>query len=171
MKHVFFLPLLLFFYLYLPTKQIMQPLNNKKSRNLSTNKKHCKNRKTLPWEHHIGCQMCQIALSQKTDKVKKKIIACMIFLTTVTTVTAVTKFFLPSHYFWKKLLDTFDNRYDFLRTAFCDSHYVFSFLFFLFFFFFFSSSMYIQISFYLLTFIYLLLLILSKHFKSFNGSL
>ena len=29
------------------------------------------NRKTLPWEHHIGCQMYQIALSKSTKKVKK----------------------------------------------------------------------------------------------------
>ena len=34
--------------------------------------KHCENRKTLPWEHHIGCQMCQIALSNRTEKVNLK---------------------------------------------------------------------------------------------------
>ena len=31
--------------------------------------KHCENRKRLPWEHHIGCQMCQITLSKSTEKV------------------------------------------------------------------------------------------------------
>ena len=30
--------------------------------------KHRENRKTLPWEHHIGCQMCQISLSKRTIK-------------------------------------------------------------------------------------------------------
>ena len=30
--------------------------------------KHRENRKTLPWEHHIGCQMCQIALSKSVEK-------------------------------------------------------------------------------------------------------
>ena len=28
--------------------------------------KHRENRKTLPGEHHIGCQMCRIALSKRT---------------------------------------------------------------------------------------------------------
>ena len=31
--------------------------------------KHCENRKTLPWEHHIGCQICRITLSKSTEKV------------------------------------------------------------------------------------------------------
>ena len=31
--------------------------------------KHRKNCKTLAWEHHIGCQMCRIALSKSTEKV------------------------------------------------------------------------------------------------------
>ena len=31
--------------------------------------KHCENRKSLPWEHHIVCQMCQVVLSKSTDKV------------------------------------------------------------------------------------------------------
>ena len=26
----------------------------------------------MPWEHYIGCQMCQIALSKKTGKVNLK---------------------------------------------------------------------------------------------------
>ena len=62
--------------------------------------KHRENCKTLPWEHHISCQMCQIPLSKKTEKVKKKVSGfflwrgCMIFLTTVTTVTAVTTVFI-----------------------------------------------------------------------------
>ena len=30
-------------------------------------KKHRKNRKTLPGENHISCQMCQIALSKNTE--------------------------------------------------------------------------------------------------------
>ena len=30
-----------------------------------------KNRKTLPWEHRIGCQMCEITLS-KSNKKKNK---------------------------------------------------------------------------------------------------
>ena len=34
-------------------------------------RKHCENHKTLPWEHHIGCQMCLIALYKSTKKVKK----------------------------------------------------------------------------------------------------
>ena len=33
--------------------------------------KHPENRKTLPSEHLIGCQMCQIALSKSTEKVNK----------------------------------------------------------------------------------------------------
>ena len=41
----------------------------------------------------------------------------MIFLTTVTTV----KKYLLSPYFWKEQFDTFDNRCDVLRAAFCDS--------------------------------------------------
>ena len=40
--------------------------------NPKTWRKHRKNRKTLPWEHHIGCQMCQIALSKSTEKKRKK---------------------------------------------------------------------------------------------------
>ena len=36
-------------------------------------KKHCENRKTLPWEHHIRCQMYQVALSKSTEKEEKKI--------------------------------------------------------------------------------------------------
>ena len=35
-----------------------------------TYKKHRENRKTLPREHHIGCQVCRIALSKSTKKVK-----------------------------------------------------------------------------------------------------
>ena len=55
-------------------RKITQPLHTQKSRNLSTHKitqplkKHRKNCKRLPWEHHIGCQMCQIALSKSTKK-------------------------------------------------------------------------------------------------------
>ena len=36
--------------------------------------KHCQNCKTLPWEHHIGCQMCQVALFKSAKKEEKKII-------------------------------------------------------------------------------------------------
>ena len=49
------------------------PLHTKKSPNLFRQKitqalknKYCKTRKTLPWEHHIGCKMCQIALFKST---------------------------------------------------------------------------------------------------------
>ena len=47
----------------------------------------------------------------------------MIFLTTVAIVTAVTTVFKKklSQYFWKEQFDTFDNRCDVLRAAFCDS--------------------------------------------------
>ena len=38
-------------------------------RSLKLTIKHCDNLKTLPWEHHIGCQMCQIALHKSTEKV------------------------------------------------------------------------------------------------------
>ena len=31
-------------------------------------KKHCENRKTLPWEHHIGYDNCQIAFSKNTEQ-------------------------------------------------------------------------------------------------------
>ena len=68
--------------------------------------------------------MCQIALSKITRKEEEKKCViflwrgCMIFLTTVTTVTAVTTVFLFSHYFWKEQLDTFDNRCDVLGAAF-----------------------------------------------------
>ena len=34
--------------------------------------KHRKNRKTLPWEQHIGCQMCQIVLSKNIRRVKTR---------------------------------------------------------------------------------------------------
>ena len=34
--------------------------------------KHRENRKTLPWEHLIGCQMCQVVLTKSTKKVLKK---------------------------------------------------------------------------------------------------
>ena len=56
----------------------------------------------------------------------------MIVFTTVTTVTAVTtvkkikKSFL-SQYFLEEQFDTFDNRCDVLKTAFCDSRNVFCF--------------------------------------------
>ena len=43
-----------------PHKKIPQPL-----------RKHRKNCKMLPWEDHIGCQICQIALCKSTEKVKK----------------------------------------------------------------------------------------------------
>ena len=33
-------------------------------------KKHSENRKTLPWELHIGCQICKIALFKSNEKVK-----------------------------------------------------------------------------------------------------
>ena len=55
----------------------------------------------------------------------------MIVLTTITTVTAVTsvkkrrKKSLLSQYFWKEQFDTFDNRCDILRAAFCHSRDVF----------------------------------------------
>ena len=42
--------------------KIMKPLS----------KIHRKNSKTLSWEHHIGFQMCQIALSKNIKRVKKK---------------------------------------------------------------------------------------------------
>ena len=32
-------------------------------------RKHCKNRKMLLWEHHIGCQMCQIAIYKSNEQV------------------------------------------------------------------------------------------------------
>ena len=52
------------------------------------------------------------------------------FLTTVTTVTAVTTVtffscFKTFSVLWKELFDTFDNRCDVLRAAFCDSRNVF----------------------------------------------
>ena len=96
--------------------------------------KHRENRKPLPWEHHIGCQMCQIALSKSTE----------IFFTVVTAVTVVTLvrkqhltsshkkitqlfcLLLFSKYFWKVQLDPFDNRCNVLRAAFCDSPNVFA---------------------------------------------
>ena len=53
--------------------------------------KHCENRKTLPWEHHIGWKMCQIALS-KLNKNKKKTVE-----TAVTVVTVVRKTTQPLH--------------------------------------------------------------------------
>ena len=62
--------------------------------------KYRDNRKTLPWEHHIGCQMCQISFSKTTEKVKKKRKkklhdffwkGCMNFFTTVTNVPTVKK--------------------------------------------------------------------------------
>ena len=64
-------------------------------------KKHRENRKTLPWEHHIGCQMCQIALSKSAQKKKEKIMFFWDvgdFFNTVTAVTAVTTatFFLEN---------------------------------------------------------------------------
>ena len=63
----------------LSTNKITQPLHpqnnansqHKESRNLSVKKNHRKNRKTLPWEHHIGCQMCQITISKSSEKVQK----------------------------------------------------------------------------------------------------
>ena len=45
------------------------------------NQKHRQSCKMLPWEHHIGCQMSQIALSKSTENV---------FLTVVTAVTGWT---------------------------------------------------------------------------------
>ena len=48
----------------LHTQKITQPLQLK---NHSTHK-HGKNCKTLPWENHIGCQMCKITLSKSTEK-------------------------------------------------------------------------------------------------------
>ena len=77
--------------------------------------------------------MCQIAVSKKTGKKKKKIKkrlydflwrGCMIFLTTVTAV-ATLFFFLLSQYFAKEQFDTFDNLGDVLRAALCDSRNVF----------------------------------------------
>ena len=47
------------------------------------------------------------------------------FLTTLITVTAVPTFSVLSQYFWKEQFDTFDNRCDVLRAAFCDSCDVF----------------------------------------------
>ena len=52
----------------------------------------------------------------------------MIFFTTFTTVTTVNYFIflnLLSQFFWKEQFDTFDNRCDVLRAAFCDSRDVF----------------------------------------------
>ena len=105
--------------------------NPKGDPNRITRSKHCKNRKTLPWEHNIDCQMCQIDLSKSTEKVVIFFCliflwrGCVIFFTTVHTVTAVatvkntqTKLF---HYFWKKQFDTFDNQCDVFKAEFCDS--------------------------------------------------
>ena len=89
---------------------------------LDPKNKHHKNRKTLPWERHICCQMCQIALSKSTEKVYFSFF--LIVETAVTVVKNITQpfqknqgtphflffFFQPSHYFWKERFDTFDNR-------------------------------------------------------------
>ena len=80
---------LFFYHRFLPRQKSMHTL-----------KKHCANRKTLPWENHIGCQMCQIACSKVLKKVFKFFLlnkGCMtfcgevawLFLTTVNTVTTV----------------------------------------------------------------------------------
>ena len=83
------------------TQKITRPLHTQN---------HCENLKTLPPEHHICCQMCQmcqIAVSKSTKKVKKQRLhnfllrGCVIFLTTLSTVTAV--------------------QCDVLRAAVCDS--------------------------------------------------
>ena len=42
----------------------MQPLHT--INRPPTQQKHRENRKTLPWEHHIGCQMCRTSLSNST---------------------------------------------------------------------------------------------------------
>ena len=87
----------------LSTHKITLPLHTK-SRNLSKKnhatsppKKHCENCKTLPSEHHIGCQICKIASFKSTGKKRrtKEKRGCMIFLLRLhdfflTTVTAVT---------------------------------------------------------------------------------
>ena len=95
--------------------KITQPLFFK-SRNLSTKKKHCENRKTRRWDHLIGSQMCQITLSKRTEQFKK--ISCMIFY-------CHCCHFYFSKFFWKELFDTFDNICDVLRAAFCNSRDVF----------------------------------------------
>ena len=101
-----------------------------KSCNLST--KHRKNRKTLPLEHHIGCQMYKIALSKKTEKVKKKEVGWFFcwevswFFSLLSILSLIYIFFLLSQYFWKEQFVTHDNRCDFLRAAFCDSRDIFN---------------------------------------------
>ena len=50
---------------------------------LMSQRKHYKNRNMLPWEHHIGCQMCQVALSKSAEKLnnnkKNSLRRCFIF--------------------------------------------------------------------------------------------
>ena len=97
---------------------------HKKSRNLSRNK-HCQNRKMLPWEHHIGCQMCQIAFSKSTE------VACFLVerLCELSHYYHCCQYWTNlSQYFWKQQFYTFDNQCDVLRAAFCDSHDVFTWL-------------------------------------------
>ena len=48
-----------------PHTKKMQPLDTQN--HATSQQKHCKNRKTLSWEYHIGCQMCKIVLSKSGD--------------------------------------------------------------------------------------------------------
>ena len=83
-----------------PPKKIMQPFHKKSHGSFPQKKslqkkitqslrKTLRELKTLPWEHHICCQMCQIAPSKSTEKVKK--------VTAVTVVTVVKKITQPLH--------------------------------------------------------------------------
>ena len=63
--------------------------------------KHRKNHKRLPWEHHIGCQMCQIACFKSTEKVNLKKNAVV---TAVTKVAVVKTIMQPLH---KKILNLY----------------------------------------------------------------
>ena len=80
----------------------------------NTLKKHHKNCKTLPWEHQIGGQMCQIALSK--SKTKQKINSC-------DSSDSSEKNHATSQL--KTFLSTFDIRCDVLRAAFFNSRNVF----------------------------------------------
>ena len=85
--------------------------------------------------------MCHITLYKNTAKVKKKNVYKKVkkkeksyssdgsdssYSSEKNCSTSQKKFFLRfSEYFWKQQFDTFDNRYDFLKAAFCDSRDVF----------------------------------------------
>ena len=64
-----------------PLHTINHAISQQQKNHATSLQKHCKNRKTLPSEHHISFQISQIALSKSTDKV---------FFTVVTAVTVVT---------------------------------------------------------------------------------